>query len=72
MYFFIDENHGFYRDLSEKIGTIIYNNEFTNLQLELEILYMRLGFDKPKLHAFQDALYSFLVQEEGLQPAKAY
>jgi len=71
-YCYIDENHGFYKDLAEKITGIVYNKEFSNLQSELEVLYMRLGFEKPKSHAFQDALYSFLVQDEGLKPAKAY
>lgn len=72
MRFYIDENHGFYRDVAEKIGVIIYNKEFSSLQSELEVLYIKLGFEKPKMHAFQDALYSFLVQDEGLKSAKAF
>jgi len=72
MLYYIDENHGLYKDLAENITNIVHNKEFNSLQSELETLYLRLGFDKPKKHAFQDALYSFLVQEERLLPVKAY
>ncbi|MFZ5943655.1 MAG: hypothetical protein ACOYVD_06075 [Bacillota bacterium] len=72
MYFCIDENHGYYKDLAEKVTTIIHNKEFINLQYELEILYRKTGFERPKINAFQDALYSFLSQDEGLKPVKAY
>lgn len=69
---YVDENHNFCKDLSEKIATIVYNKEFISLEAELEVYYRRTGFDSPKFYAFQDALYSFLSQDEGLKPAKAF
>ncbi|MDK2823065.1 MAG: hypothetical protein PWQ67_1713 [Clostridia bacterium] len=72
MLYYIDENHGFYKDLAEKITNIVYTKEFSSLQFELELLYNKQDFDRPQMQAFQDALYSFLAQDEGLKPAKAY
>jgi len=72
MLFYIDENHFYYKDVAEKVSNIVHNNEFTQLQFELEILYKKIGFEKPGKQAFQDALYSFLSQDEGLKPAKAF
>lgn len=72
MPFSIDENHSYYKDLAEKLTLIIYNKEFFSLQSELESIYIKIGFEKPQVYAFQDALYSFLVQEESLLKAKAY
>ncbi|NLT94679.1 MAG: hypothetical protein GXW85_03970 [Clostridia bacterium] len=72
MAFYIDENHNYYKNLAEKLTLIICNKEFFNLQSELEPIYSKQGFEKPRLNAFQDALYSFLVQEENLLKAKAY
>lgn len=69
---YIDENHSYYKDLAEKLSLIIYNKDFFNLQSELETLYYKHGFEKPQFYAFQDALYSFLVQEESFLKAKAY
>jgi len=71
MFYYIDENHAYHQNIAEKVTTIIYNQEFKQLQHELEILYKKLNFEKPKKQAFQDALYSFLAQDEGLIPATA-
>ncbi|MFZ7104647.1 MAG: hypothetical protein ACOWWO_18585 [Peptococcaceae bacterium] len=69
---YVDENHSYYKDLAEKIARIVYNKDFITLEAELELVYSKTGFEYPKFQAFQDALYSFLSQDEGLKPVKAF
>lgn len=69
MFYYVDETHYLNRDIAEKVSNIIYNPEFVQLRSELEALYIKLDFDKPKQQALKDALYTFFAQEECFRPS---
>lgn len=48
----------------KSIALICLSAEFQELKNELEQIYRRENVEDPAITAFQDALYSFLVQEE--------
>ena len=66
MFYYVDESHYLNRDIAEKVSNIIYNPEFVQLRSELEALYIKLDFDKPKQQALKDALYTFLPKRNVL------
>ena len=72
MFYYIDEYHRKNKSVAKNIAKIVYDIEFQLLQAELEDLYKKLNFDSPGTKAFEDALYSFLVQEESFSTIKAY
>ncbi|MDD2443870.1 MAG: hypothetical protein PHS52_05165 [Desulfotomaculaceae bacterium] len=46
------------------IALICLSDEFQSLKKELEAIYVRSDIEDVRLHAFQDALYAFLAQDE--------
>lgn len=48
-----------------QISSICLSEEFQVLRKELEIMYLRCKLENAGIIAFQDALYSMLVQEEA-------
>lgn len=53
------------------IALICLSEEFQSLKQELEVIYLRSNVDNAGLVAFQDALYSFLAQEEDEQACQS-
>lgn len=53
------------KKLLNLVAQICLSEEFLFLKKELEIIYAHEELDNSKLHAFQDALYSFLSEEEA-------
>ncbi|NPV25975.1 MAG: hypothetical protein HPY81_00685 [Firmicutes bacterium] len=69
----IDDSHHELRRIVQKISYICTSDEFQALKKELETLYRRYGTEQPAISAFQDALYTLLVQEEiDLLRSRAY
>ncbi len=59
-----DPRHAEMDDLAKRITGLCLSPEFTNLRRELEQLYRKDGSEWPVRQAFQDALYTLMVQEE--------
>lgn len=69
----IDDSHPEIRRIVQKISYICTSNEFLALTKELELLYRRSGEEEPAILAFQDALYTLIVQEDiDLLRSRAY
>ncbi len=60
----VDSRHPEMESLATRITRICFSNEFGSLREELEQIYRRAGNEKPVRQAFQDALYTLMVQEE--------
>ncbi|MDA8211878.1 MAG: hypothetical protein M0021_08380 [Clostridia bacterium] len=56
----------------QQISAICMSEEFQVLRKELEAMYVRCKVENATIIAFQDALYSLLVQEDsGTQNSKS-
>ncbi|HHV61605.1 MAG TPA: hypothetical protein GXX51_03060 [Firmicutes bacterium] len=51
------------RDMAIKVSSICLSPEFDNLRKELEALYNRSGERHSSIAAFEDALFTLLLQE---------
>lgn len=60
------------RRIINQVAEICLSNEFVELKNELERIYFKNGIDNALLTAFQDALYSILVQQEGARSGRAH
>ncbi|HHY05417.1 MAG TPA: hypothetical protein GX532_00320 [Clostridia bacterium] len=49
---------------SRQIAQLIFPQEFFCLWEELHYIYKKLGINEAKKEALQDAIYSFIVQED--------
>jgi len=52
------------------IALICLSEDFKKLKNELEVIYRRYNIEKFMVVAFEDALYSFLAQEDSNLAAK--
>lgn len=52
------------KDVLDQIAQICITEEFQVLKRELEVMYRRCKVQDPAKLAFQDALYSLLIQQE--------
>lgn len=60
------------RRIINQIAEICLSKEFVELKNELERIYFKNGIENALLTAFQDALYSILVQQEGVRSGRAH
>lgn len=58
------------RNFINQIADICLSQEFIDLKLELEEIYTQNGMENALLTAFQDAIYTILVQQEGCKGNK--
>lgn len=59
-----DERHLKILQQAKHISEICHSGEFQALRKELEIIYLDAGIKQAVLRAFQDALYTMIIQEE--------
>jgi len=60
----VDSRHLEMEGLAKRITRLCFSREFGRLRNELEQLYQETGNGKSVKQAFQDALYTLMVQEE--------
>ncbi|HZW82184.1 MAG TPA: hypothetical protein VFF14_02025 [Candidatus Deferrimicrobium sp.] len=60
----VDSQHSAMESLATRITHLYFSSEFNGLRDELEKIYRRTGNPKAAKQAFQDALYTLMVQEE--------
>ncbi len=60
----VDSQHSAMESLATKITSLFFSPEFNSLRAELEQIYRRTGNPLSVRQAFQDALYTLMVQEE--------
>ncbi|MFA5881764.1 MAG: hypothetical protein WC834_06155 [Eubacteriales bacterium] len=60
------------RRIINQVAEICLSKEFVELKNELERIYFKNGIENALLTAFQDALYSILVQQEGVRSGRAH
>ncbi|HEX3016048.1 MAG TPA: hypothetical protein VHQ46_06695 [Desulfobacteria bacterium] len=60
----VDSRHLNLEELVKVVTELCFRADFRNLCNELERIYRLSGSEKPTRQAFQDALYTLMVQEE--------